>query len=313
MRYVAQLLAQHLREYPAWGFYLALGAFLAASVWWRYGGGAAPPGAAWPPHWLGQLKGLAFYAFPYFVTLLLYSVFFRQWDFWQRPGFWLTTAGVLAVVHLNQYVPLYRAVYHNWPYPWWEWARKMGYNLHTAGFYLLVPALFFWWDHSLRPTRFFGCTTQGFHWPTYGWLLLLMVPLLGWASFQGSFLRAYPRYRPGVLEEMRFYSPYLTVGAYQASYVAQFVALEIFFRGFMVMALGRYLGGGAVFPMVALYCYLHFNKPLPETIGSIFGGYILGVVAHYSRSTLGGMVVHVGIALLMEGLAFWQLGRAKSP
>ena len=35
-------------------------------------------------------------------------------------------------------------------------------------------------------------------------------------------------------------------------------------------------------------------------ISSFFGGYILGVFAYYSRSIWGGIIVHMGIALLMD-------------
>jgi hypothetical protein len=59
--------------------------------------------------------------------------------------------------------------------------------------------------------------------------------------------------------------------------------------------------------MVSVYAFLHFWKPMPETLGSIAGGFLLGTFALYSRSVFGGMIVHVGIALLMEILAWWQL------
>jgi len=58
--------------------------------------------------------------------------------------------------------------------------------------------------------------------------------------------------------------------------------------------------------MVAAYAVLHFGKPLGESIGSIFGGYILGIIALYSRNIWGGVFVHGGIALLMEIFAFLQ-------
>ncbi|CAN5226073.1 hypothetical protein BH23BAC1_BH23BAC1_38320 [soil metagenome] len=58
--------------------------------------------------------------------------------------------------------------------------------------------------------------------------------------------------------------------------------------------------------MVVLYAFYHFGKPPGETIGSIFGGYILGVIAMYTRSVMGGVLLHVGIAWLMDGFAFLQ-------
>ena len=58
--------------------------------------------------------------------------------------------------------------------------------------------------------------------------------------------------------------------------------------------------------MVVCYASLHFGKPLGETIGSIFGGYILGVLALQTRSIWGGIIVHVGVAWLMDLAALLQ-------
>jgi hypothetical protein len=308
VKYIVQYLLAHFRAHASWPFWLIFGLGLAGAVWLRYGYGFSPNFTGSP---LRPLWGLLFCAFPYFGAILLYAVCFGQWDFWRQPGFWALSAGILAVLWFNQYGLFYKAWLEHLPALWYTWARKLSFNLHTTLFYLLVPGLWYWWAGQGRDTHFWGCTTQGFYWQVYGLMLLIMVPLIAWASFRADFLHTYPRYRPGALEAAGLAHPLLTVGGYQVSYVVQFVALEIFFRGFMVMSLARYLGGGAVFPMVAVYCFLHFFKPMPETIGSIFGGYILGVIALFSRSTLGGMMAHVGVALLMELFAFFQLVRGK--
>jgi membrane protease YdiL (CAAX protease family) len=58
--------------------------------------------------------------------------------------------------------------------------------------------------------------------------------------------------------------------------------------------------------MASFYCYIHFGKPLGETLGSIFGGYVLGVIAYRTGSIYGGILVHLGVAWLMELTAFLQ-------
>ena len=68
----------------------------------------------------------------------------------------------------------------------------------------------------------------------------------------------------------------------------------------------KLLGKEAVLPMVSMYAFLHFGKPLGETIGSVFGGYILGVIALKKEHIFGGFIIHVGVAYLMEITAFWQ-------
>ena len=42
-----------------------------------------------------------------------------------------------------------------------------------------------------------------------------------------------------------------------------------------------------------------------KAISSIFGGYILGVIAYYQRHITGGVIVHMGVAGIMELLAYW--------
>jgi hypothetical protein len=52
--------------------------------------------------------------------------------------------------------------------------------------------------------------------------------------------------------------------------------------------------------MAAFYCTIHFGKPLGECISSYFGGMVLGVLAYRTRSILGGLIVHLGLAWMME-------------
>jgi hypothetical protein len=58
--------------------------------------------------------------------------------------------------------------------------------------------------------------------------------------------------------------------------------------------------------MIATYCFLHFGKPISESISSVFGGYILGLIALNSRNIWGGVFIHVGVAWLMEFFGWWQ-------
>ena len=71
-----------------------------------------------------------------------------------------------------------------------------------------------------------------------------------------------------------------------------------------VRGMAQILGKHAVIPMVTIYCFLHFGKPTGEAISSIFGGYILGVIALYTRSIWGGILIHIGVARMMEAAAY---------
>ena len=94
-----------------------------------------------------------------------------------------------------------------------------------------------------------------------------------------------------------------TCGAWEVLYAAQFVSLEFFFRGFLLQGLRRALGSNAIFVMIVPYCMIHYGKPLPETLGAIGAGLILGTLAMRTRSIWGGVLIHIGVAMTMDVLA----------
>ena len=87
---------------------------------------------------------------------------------------------------------------------------------------------------------------------------------------------------------------------FEAGYGATFIALEFFFRGFLVFAGQPVLGVHAVPVMAFAYCLLHLGKPMPEAVSSLIGGLILGYLALRLRSILAGVVAHLTIAWGMD-------------
>jgi hypothetical protein len=154
-----------------------------------------------------------------------------------------------------------------------------------------------------------GLETKEFHAGPYFGLLLLLVPLVALASTQPDFLQVYPK-----VKNIAFMSNYPgqlwpRQAAYELSYGLDFLSIELFFRGLLVIGLVRYAGEQAILPMAAWYCTIHFGKPLGECVTSFIGGMALGVLAYRTRSVLGGLIVHLGLAWLME-VGGW-VGRAN--
>ena len=146
----------------------------------------------------------------------------------------------------------------------------------------------------------FGFTTRHFEPRPYLLILLCMLPLIGFASTQSDFLHAYPK-----LNSVAFIDHYVHPSwpwklLYEISYGLDFVSIELFFRGFLVIGLMRFVGIDSILPMAAFYCTIHFGKPIGECISSYFGGLALGVIAYRTKSIIGGLMVHLGIAYLME-------------
>lgn len=145
---------------------------------------------------------------------------------------------------------------------------------------------------------FYGASFKGFSVKPYMIMLLIMIPLIAAASTQKDFLSMYPRMQnvEYLLQPDRGWHKLL----YELCYGSDFFAIELFFRGFLVLAFTKWAGKAAILPMAIFYCTIHFGKPMGECISSFFGGIILGVVSYHTRSIIGGFIVHVGIAWLME-------------
>ena len=137
----------------------------------------------------------------------------------------------------------------------------------------------------------------------YLWLLLGALPLVIFAATQPSFTSYYPlfaRIFPSDYVAFQEGGDVWRVAIFELFYGLDFFSTEMFFRGFLVLAFVRWLGPAAILPMAVFYVTIHFGKPLGETISSFFGGYLLGIFAYYSRSIWGGVLVHIGLAWLME-------------
>lgn len=149
-----------------------------------------------------------------------------------------------------------------------------------------------------RQQAFYGVTLSNFSVRPYLVMLLIMIPLVAAASTQPDFLAMYPRMQN--IEYLQQPGKGWHKLLYQLSYGSDFFSIELFFRGFLIFAFAKYAGQGVVLPMAIFYCTIHFGKPLGECISSYFGGIILGVVAYRTQTILGGFLVHVGIAWMME-------------
>lgn len=164
---------------------------------------------------------------------------------------------------------------------------------------VISTALFFIWLISGQKESFYGFTLTNFNYFPYLIMLLLMVPLIAAASTQPDFLQMYPK-----LNDISFLNNQGNSGLYkllfELSYGSDFITIELFFRGFLILAFSRWFGKDAILPMACFYCTIHFGKPLGECISSFFGGLVLGILTYHTRTIIGGLMVHLGIAWLME-------------
>jgi membrane protease YdiL (CAAX protease family) len=133
-------------------------------------------------------------------------------------------------------------------------------------------------------------------------MLLVMVPLLFWASTRGDFQRTYPFVSDLGSNWVR------TLLIWDLAYAASFICLEFFFRGYLLFALEEKLGLTAVAVTTIPYSLIHFAKPFPEAMAAIVAGTVLGFLALRTRSIVGGAFIHVCVAVGMDVLAVWRAG-----
>jgi hypothetical protein len=176
------------------------------------------------------------------------------------------------------------------------WNRVIYYPIKLA---VITAGLFLIWKLFDKEQAFYGTSLKHFHPKPYLIMLLIMLPLIAAASTQPDFLSMYPKLKSIKSFLAHHPSPWYKL-LYELSYGIDFVGIELFFRGFLILAFIKWAGKDAILPMACFYCTIHFGKPLGECISSFFGGLILGVVTYHTRTILGGLMVHLGIAWLME-------------
>lgn len=138
---------------------------------------------------------------------------------------------------------------------------------------------------------------------TYLYLFLMFFPVVYLVAQRPDFQATYPFYKGA----KRVTDPDFLV--FEAVYCMQFFAIEFFFRGFMVLGLKPYIGWASVLVMLAPYCMIHYYKPMPEAMGAIGAGLVLGALAYRTGTILYGWFLHFAVALSMDLLALHQTGR----
>ena len=257
-------------------------------------------------NWWAYGLYLIYFFVPYFFVIACYAVFQPEFKQQLTKAFWVKSIFGIALLALKVWF-FYHLLLTPEQGSWQErfLFSKISNRIVNISFYALgILGFYFYFEQHNK--NLYGLAEKEFNWKPYIYLLAIMVFPILWASFQADFLEAYPRLQFKYVTEN--YWQWFAV--FEPLYLAEFIGLEWFFRGFLVVGMVQIIGKKAVLPMAVLYCVFHFGKPMGECIGSLFGGYILGAIAYSTRSVWGGIIVHMGIAFLMDLFAiaahqFW--------
>ena len=190
-----------------------------------------------------------------------------------------------------------------WLDPYHRLLLSLSWVAGSVTCYFIVPALVVRLVFGLK-LRDFYLTPHAYlqHLPFYA-LLFLPVGLAVLVVAQSpNFQAHYPFYDTA--------SGWPDQVVWELGYALQFFGLEFFFRGFMLRGVVAELGSMGVMVMIIPYCMIHFGKPLPECLGSILSGLVLGTLAMDTKSIWGGVTIHVAVAWLMDGAALWLKAHA---
>ncbi len=284
-------------------FYLLLVlAMLGVIIYLNYWHGLEKKYIAAGGSWLaGFSKYYLLYLLPFAAAFFLQKIFYKECSYFSEPWFWIIL--VLAPAFFSFRVNF---TFHE---PWvtnrWPGADRLFYlrsiNWVVRVIVVMVPVAITWWvkDRGVQP--FYGVKAPGSLKP-YLLMLLVMVPLLLLAASQKDFQSMYPKAR--LLQS--FGAGRWQYLVYELCYGFDFVSIEFFFRGFLVLSLARICGTHCIIPIACFYCTIHLGKPMGEAVSSFWGGLLLGIISFNSQSIWGGLIVHLGIAWLMEA-AGWLM------
>lgn len=232
----------------------------------------------------------------------------------RHPLFGVAFTGSLALVFIHFYQQLFPVaktaiwLYGNgFPALATHMASELGgliiWALVSITGYILFPALYLKLSKSARVRDMGLGPVSKNSLPLYGLFLAgILVPVF-FISYSPEFQQNYPFYR---FEDGGSVWPHWFI--WELFYLLQFVGVEFFFRGFLIHSAKREIGINAVYFAMIPYCMIHFSKPLPECIGSIFAGYILGHLSYKTNSIWGGAFLHMCVALSMDLLSMWHRG-----
>ena len=184
----------------------------------------------------------------------------------------------------------------------WQLRRWRFYNLLEYGYwsgcrvlgYFVLPALVVRWVFRQR-LRDYGLNLHGLaeHAWLYALFYLVVLALVVLVSSREDFASYYPFYKQARRS-------WLDLATWELIYGLQFLALEFFFRGFLLFSCRRALGSHAIFAMTVPYCMIHFGKPWLEALAAIVAGIVLGTLALRTRSISNGFFIHVSVAISMD-------------
>ncbi|HBS88800.1 MAG: hypothetical protein A2W91_04000 [Bacteroidetes bacterium GWF2_38_335] len=248
-----------------------------------------------------------FFIFPYFAVAAIKFSIEKKYHYFKNSEFWVKSLLFMFLIGFAQGFYQYRELIpEKITQEEFVFTARLFVNIKRFIIFLIPIFIIKLIYDRQSGTGLYGIHFHKFNVKPYFLILLFVIPLIVWASFQPDFLRTYPTLKPWYANGSYGLTYFQAYGIYEFFYGMDFMMVEFMFRGALIIGMMKILGKDALLPMVAAYAFLHFGKPAAETISSVFGGYVLGVIAFRTKSIWGGCILHIGLAFAMEAAALMQ-------
>lgn len=257
------------------------------------------------PTWLRFVAMFFFQFLPYIIAVYILYYFKQIKNPFKATKFWILLVVGFSLLGLERSIDFSSLVNEYIVELKFSYTRKVA-NFLSGLTFIIMPLILF----SILTKdkyRVYGLFGRFNGMRPYLFLLLGAFTCVFLGGFFSDIQRYYPIYlqdNPNYFQQITKVSNIESIVYYQISYALSFVSVELFFRGFLLFAFVKYLGKHAILPMAVTYCVLHFGKPMTEAISSIFGGFILGIIAFKHENIRGGILIHVGMAWSMEIIGY---------
>ncbi len=237
------------------------------------------------------------YLLPFAIAWLMQWFYFREdRSFFSKSWFWILLFAAPLIFTYRIRFNFHESFIKEWA------THDLKYVMATVNYalralILMLPVVFIWFIKDRIHTGLYGFKSQK-NYSVYWLMLACMLPVIIIAANNAGFLAAYPK--AGKAAGLERTDSLLKFIWFELVYALDFLSIEFFFRGFLIIAFIKYGGAKAIIPAASFYCCIHLGKPMPEAISSFFGGMLLGIISYNTLSIWGGLLIHIGIAWFME-------------
>ncbi len=309
MKQVISYLKEYIRENFNKKLYISTAIFLAICITINYildfEDGYIDPFTGSPVKWVWMFL---FQSIPFLVVCFFIFFFEQRKDWLTSRSFWIKFVVGFSILALDRSFYGHKALLEGMSRVDTVFIGKL-LRWSSSLVVSVLPMIIFYFIFEKENKSIYGLAPKKIDLRPYLVLLGLAGIVIGLGSFLPDIQDFYPKYKRswGNTFAVEHDIPkIISVLLYEISYGSDFISVELFFRGFLIMAFSRILGPSVVLAMCTSYCFLHFGKPLGESISSIFGGYILGIISLRTNHIWGGIMIHVGVAWLMEIFGYLQ-------